>query len=129
MEMNKTNTDDGTTEALMIEGGYHQLSGEDLKQRVGGKTIWGDYLYGRIYISFVDKNGAIEGKNDIGSHHFGEWSVNMEDNTFTVKWDGWDNWTGRAYDVDGKIKFYDSTTCQWRTTFKEFEEGKIELNI
>ena len=129
MEMNKINTDDGTTEKMMIEAGYHQLSGEDLKQRISGKTIRGDYLYGRNYISFADKNGTIEGKNDIGSHHFGEWSVNMEGNTFTVKWDGWDNWTGRAYDVNGEIKFFDSTTCQWRTTFKEFEDGKLPLKI
>ncbi len=38
MKMNKTNTDDGTREAMMIEGGYHQLSGEELKERVGTKV-------------------------------------------------------------------------------------------
>ncbi len=127
--MNKANTDDGTTEAMMVNSGYPQLSGEELKEKIGGKTIWGDYLYGRYYITAFDLNGTMEGKNDIGSHHFGKWSVNMKDKTFTVKWDGWDNWTGRAYDVDGEIKFYDSTTHQWRTTLKRFEDGKKALII
>ncbi len=71
----------------------------------------------------------MEGRNNVGSHHFGEWSVNMENKTFTVKWDGWDNTTTRAYDVDGQIKFYDSDTGHWRTTFKKFEPGKQELII
>ncbi len=117
-----------TTEPMMIRYGYLQLAGEEIKKRITGrKTISGDYLYGRKYIVAFAQDGTMEGKNDIGSHHFGEWSVNMEDDTFTVKWDGWDNWSSRVYDVDGEIKFYDSTTLNWRTTLKKIDDGKIIL--
>jgi hypothetical protein len=125
-----TQTDSKTAETIIIESGYHQLSGEELKQRIGGKTIRGDYLYGFKFVTFFDRNGSMEGKNNVGAHHFGEWSVDMKDKSFTVKWDnGWDNTTSRAYDVAGEIQFYDCTTGQWRTTFKEFEEGETALNI
>ena len=123
------NIDDGTTETMVVNDEYQQLSGDELKERITKKTIWGEYLYGRKYISYVDNNGKLEGRNDIGSHHFGELTINLEDKTFTFKWDGWDNWTGRAYDVNGEIKFYDSATSLWRTTFKKIEDRKMELYL
>ncbi|MCG3219409.1 MAG: hypothetical protein KAR35_10400, partial [Candidatus Heimdallarchaeota archaeon] len=102
-----------------------QLSGEEIQQRIYGKTVRGEHHNGRKYVGYTDQNGNMEGINDRGSHHFGKSSINMEDKTFTVKWDkGWENWTSRAYDVDGEIKFFDSTTSKWRTTFKQFEDGK-----
>ena len=126
----KRNPDFNTTETMIIEGGYKLLSREELEQRIVGKTIRGDYYNGRKYISFIDQNGTSEGKNDLGSHLVGKWSINTEDKTFTVEWDGyWDNWTGRAYDVDGEIKFYDTTTLRWRTTFKQFKDGKMPLEL
>jgi len=119
-----------TTEAMVIESGYRQLSGEELTQRIVGKTIRGDYYVGREYVGYVDENGTIDGTNDLGTYCVGEWSVDVKENTFTVKWRCyWDNWTGRAYDVDGVIKFFDSTTYRWRTTFKKFEDGKRALKI
>lgn len=117
-------------ETKIIEDGYQKLSAEELKQRIGDKTIRGDYYNGRKYIVFINRDGTMEGKNDIGTHSFGDWSVNMKDNSFTVIWDSyWDNTTSRAYDVDGEIKFFDSRTCQWRTTFKKFEDGRRALKI
>ena len=72
----------------------------------------------------------MEGENDLGSHRFGKCFIDINNNTITTKWDnGWDNWTGRAYDVDGEIKLYDTTTIKWRTTFKTFEEGKKTLRV
>ena len=53
----------------------------------------------------------------------------MQENTLTVEWDGWDNNTARAYDLVGEIHFYDSTTGEWRTTFKQFMEGNEVLII
>ncbi len=94
------------------------------------KTIRGEYYIGRIYISYLDEDGNVEGENDLGKHVFGKISINMNDNTLTTKWDGyWDNWTGRAYDVNGEIKFFDTTSLQWRTTFKTFEEGKQTIKV
>ncbi len=94
------------------------------------KTIKGDYYVGRQYISYVDENGTMEGINDLGTHCAGEWSINMDDGSFTVSWSCyWDNWTGHAYDVDGEIQFYDGTAHLWRTTFKTFEEGKLPLEL
>ncbi len=123
------NNNDGTTEKLVIDGGYGQLSGEELKELMSGKTVWGEYLYGRNYISYSDKNGKIEGVNDIGSHHCGEWDVNIKEKTLTVSWDGWDNWTGRAYYVNGEIQVYDIGNLLWRTTFKKINDGKSELRL
>ena len=37
------------TEEMVIESGYKQLSGEELKERIVGKTVWGDYYIGRLY--------------------------------------------------------------------------------
>lgn len=123
-------TDLETTEKMIIENGYNQLSGEDLKLRIVGKTHWGDYYNGRKYIGYIDHDGTMEGKNDLGSHVIGKWSINTEDKTITVEWDGyWDNWTGRAYDIDGEIKFYDTTTLKWRTTFKKYKNGRISLEL
>ena len=116
------------TENRIKELGYLQLSGEELRQKIENKTIWGDYYNGRKYISYSDKDGNIEGRNDLGSHVFGKWLINKNDNTFEVKWDGyWEDWTGRAYDVDGKIQFFDTTSLNWRTTFNKFEIGKKTL--
>jgi len=124
------NLDFNTTESMIIEKGYKQLSGKELKERISDKTIRGDYYNGRIYIMFNDKAGNMEGKNDLGSHRFGKNIIDMNNNTLTTKWEsGWDNWTGRAYDVDGEIKFYDTTTLKWRTTFKTFEDGKLSLEV
>ena len=93
-----------------------------------GKTIWGDYYNGRKYISYCDANGSMEGENDFGAHHHGTWIINNKNNTFTVVWDyGWHNWTCRAYDVNGEIMFFDTTTAKWMTTFKIFKEGKQKI--
>ena len=125
-----TRRDVNTTEKMIIEDGYHQLSSEELEQRIVGKTVRGDYYNGRIYVSYADSDGTIEGVNDLGSHITGTWSINKEDNTFTVEWDGyWDNWTGRAYDVQGKIQFYDSTTFLWRTTFNSIDDAQPPLRF
>jgi len=122
--------DSKTTEKMIIDSGYKQLSSKELEQRIVGKTIQGEYLYGRRYLTYFDQNGSMEGKNDLGRHNFGKRSFNNNDKTITVTWDnGWDHWTGRAYDVDGEIKFYDSTTSKWRTTFKQFEIGKRSLEV
>ena len=83
-----------------------------------------------LHIALSDKDGNMEGKNDLGSHLIGKCTFNTEDNTFSVEWDGyWDTWTGRAYDVDGEIQFFDSTTSRWRTTFKKVEAGKLSLEL
>jgi len=115
----KFNPDFNTTEAMIIKKGYHQLSGEELKERMSDKTVRGDYYNGRSYVTFIDKDGNMEGENDLGSHRFGKCFIDMSNNTITTKWEsGWDNWTGRAYDVNGEIKFFDTTSLKWRTTFK-----------
>ncbi len=119
-----------TTEKIMIDSGYKLLSKEELELKIAGKTVQGEYLYGRRYLTYCEENGGMEGKNDLGTHNFGKRTFDKNNQTITVKWDnGWDHWTGRAYDVDGEIKFYDSTTSKWRTTFKVFKEGKHSLEL
>jgi len=122
--------DFGLTEPMIKEQGYKQLTGKELKDRIYNKTVRGEYFIGRIFITYIDNEGNMEGENDLGSHHFGKNIIDMVNNTLTTQWDtGWHNWTGRAYDVDGEIKFFDTTTLEWRTTFKTFEEGKKELRV
>ena len=117
----KKMADFGLTEPMIKQQGYKQLSAKQLKERIYNKTIRGEYFIGRIYITFIDNRGEMEGENDLGSHHFGKNIINMENNTLETQWDcGWDNWIGRGYDVDGEIKFFDTTTLEWRTTFKMF---------
>ena len=116
------------SEKDVIAKKYHQLTGEELKQKIIKKTVWGDYYNGRKYICYHSENGIIESENDFGAHHQGNWIINNKNNTLTVVWDyGWDNWTGRAYDVNGEIVFFDSTTSKWRTTLKIFKDGKQKI--
>jgi len=123
-------TDFGLTEPMIKEQGYTQLSAKELKERIYNKTVRGEYYIGRVYTTYIDNKGNMEGENDLGSHHFGKCIIDMDENTITTKWEsGWDNWTGRAYDVNGEIKFFDTTTLNWRTTFKTFEEGKKALTV
>ena len=122
--------DSGLTEPRIKKQGYKPLSGKELKKRIYNKTVRGEYFIGRIYVTYIDDNGNMEGENDLGSHHFGKNIIDMDNDTLTTQWDGgWDNWTGKAYDVEGEIKFFDTTTLEWRTTFKSFEEGKRTLTV
>lgn len=112
-------------ENSIIESGYHQISGEALKQRIVGKTIIGDYLYGYKYVGIFNADGSLEGENNVGSHHIGEWSIDTKNNTLTMNWNtGWDSWTGSAYDVGGTIQFFDISTGDWRTSFTKLESRK-----
>ena len=122
--------DFGLTESMIKEQGYSQLSANELKERIYNKTIRGEYFIGRIFVTYIDDNGNMEGENDLGSHHFGVNIIDSENDTLTTQWDsGWHNWTGRAYDVNGEIKFFDTTTLEWRTTFKTFEVGKKIIKV
>jgi len=108
--------------------GRNRLSGEELGQRISDMTVWGDYLRGFKYITFFDRDGTMEGRNNAGSHHLGRWSIDPEDGSFTVRWDsGWDNTTTYAYDVAGEIRFHDTTTGEWRTTLTRFDNGRSDL--
>ncbi|RUT78979.1 hypothetical protein [Ancylomarina longa] len=122
--------DFGLIEPMIKEQGYSQLSANELKERIFNKTVRGEYFIGRIFVTYIDNKGNMEGVNDLGSHHFGKNIIDMDNDTLTTQWDsGWDNWTGRAYDVDGEIKFFDTSTLVWRTTFKFFENGKKKLKV
>jgi len=71
-----------TTETMVIEGGYHQLSGEEIKEKIVGKTIRGAYL-SYIFVIFFAEDGTMEGKNNVGAHDFGKWSVDVKDKSLT----------------------------------------------
>lgn len=127
-ESNATFSGVGTTESMMKKQGYHQLNAKEIKEIVmSRKTISGDYLYDRSYVVAYNQDGTMEGRNDLGGYHIGKWSVDNDADTFTTSWDGWDNWSGRVYDVNGEIVFYDSTTLEWRTTLKKEDDGTIIL--
>jgi len=75
-------------------------------------------------------DGTMEGQNDLGILSVGEWSVKGSESTLTMKWDSyWDDWTSRAYEVDGEIQFFDSTTLKWRTSMRIVSDGKVSISV
>ena len=120
-------TGSNSTEKDIIENGHLQLSGKELLSRINNKTIFGDYPNGYKFITDIYDNGTAEGINNVGSHNFGNWTIDYEENTLKLKWkNGWFDTLTRAYYVNGNIEFYDVDTGKWRTTFKTFEKWKEE---
>lgn len=118
------NKDMGSTEALMVEKGHKQISGQELRQRLLGNTVLGDFAFAYKYIMTISADGALEGINNVGSHHFGQLTIADAANAASVQWeDGWANTTSRAYDVDGEIKLYNIENGQWSTTFTRVLSG------
>jgi len=105
------------------KSGQARLSGKELERRIVGRMVRGDYLGGFTFAASIDRNGTIEGRNNVGVHDSGRWSIDLEDGSFTVRWDGgWDNTTTYACDVGEEIRFFDRDTSQWRTTFTACED-------
>ena len=118
------NPDNTTTEAMIVKAGYKPLSGEELRQKISNKTVFGDYGYLFKFVTVLEENGAMEGRNNAGAHNFGKWSIDNHAATISVIWDsGWDNTTTRAYWVDEQIKMFDVADGQWRTTFTTITDG------
>ncbi len=114
-----------TTESMLVAQGHHSLSADELRSRIVGKTVHGDYLGGFRFVTYLDANGTMEGRNHVGSHNGGEWSIDPDEGTLTVTWDnGWDETTTRGYEVGGVIHFFDKGTGQWRNRLHTFAEGK-----
>ena len=118
------NPDISETEANVIAAGHVHLSAAELTQKILNKTVYGDYGLQFKFASTIKEDGTMEGRNNAGAHNLGEWSVDAQNNTFSVMWDaGWDKTTTRAYWIDGKLKFFDSHNGQWRTTFTKILDG------
>lgn len=118
------NKDMGSTEALMLRKNYKQISGQELRQRLLGNTILGDFAFAYKYIMTIGIDGSLEGINNVGSHHIGQLIIADSNNTVSVQWeDGWENTTSRAYGVDGEIKLYNIENGRWSTTFTRVLHG------
>lgn len=118
----------GSNEQMVIDAGYKQASAAVIRQRAVGNTVIGNYLYGFVFISYMDKDGMMEGRNNVGAHHKGRWSLDAQDNTLSVQWhSGWDTSVTRAYDIDGALHFFDLNTGIWRMSFERFTAGRQPL--
>lgn len=118
------NPDITTTEADMIEQGHVHMTGTELERRIVGKTVLGDFGQHFKFVSTIEHDGTMEGKNNFGTHDVGRWSIDKTNNTFSVEWDGgWVSATSHAYDVDGTIKFYAVGTGVWGSTFTSFVDN------
>ena len=120
-----------TTKDDLINQGYKPLSKEALLELISNNTVRGDYEYSghRIYKTFMNANGEMEAKNDWGSDETGRWSVD-NDGCISVAWEGyWEDWSGPAFKVGDEIKFYDSISGKWRTTFHQIMQGEQALEI
>jgi hypothetical protein len=108
------------TEALVKEQGYVNLDSVEIKERIIGKQFFGGYLHGFQYVISINENGSLEGKNNYQHYDVGEWTINEEEHTLSVKWQyGWDDTTTRLYDINGEISMYDAYTGHWRTVLRE----------
>ena len=77
----------------------------------------------------MDANGEMEGRNDWGSEEQGRWRVD-DSGCMCVTWEGyWENWCGMAFKVDDEIKFYDSISGKWRTSFHQILQGSQDLSV
>ncbi len=107
-----------------IQVNGRRMSGEELELRISGMTVWGSYAGGFRHVSVINPDGTMEGRNNVGAHHFGRWTIDMEDGSLSVHWDwGWDNTTTYAYEVADEIRFHDVVGLGWRTTFDRFAPG------
>ncbi len=120
-----------TTKDDLLNRGYTPLSKKELLELISDNTVCGDYEYNghRIYKSFMNSNGEVEGKNDWGSTESGRWSVD-ENGYLSVEWDGyWEAWSGVAFKVDDEVKFYNLQDGTWQTTFHKILEGEHDLDV
>lgn len=103
-----------------IENGFEKLTGKELKERIVNKTFFGDYPMGYKFVTDIYENGKVEGINHVGTQDTGNWMIDIEKDTLSIQWsNSWIDTTTHAYEVDGNIEFYDVSTGEWRTTFKE----------
>jgi len=120
-----------TTKDDLIAQGYTPLTKEALLALVSNNTVHGDYEYNghRVYKTFMNANGEMDGRNDWGSNEAGKYTID-DDGYLSVTWQGyWEDWSGLAFKVDGAIKFYDAQSGRWRTTFTHILQGKQDLHV
>ncbi len=119
------------TQLDVINQGHIKIDKIQLKNLLLNKTVTGTYEYNghRIFKSYLNPNGNVNGQNDLGSYEEGKFIIN-EDDTFSIEWDGyWENWTANVYKIDNKIKFYDIATNMWRTTFFDIQDAEQTLEV
>ena len=115
------------TEEEVIAKGYKQITSKNLQTTIRNTTVSGDYPGGYKFVTDIYENGTAEGINNVGSHNFGNWIIDYEENTLQLEWkNGWIDTVTRAYNINGNIEFYDVDTGNWRTTFKTFEKWEEE---
>jgi hypothetical protein len=116
------------TEGLVKEQGYVNLDSTEIKEKIIGKQFFGGYLNGFQYVISINENGSLEGKNNYQHYDVGEWVINEEENSLSVKWQyGWDDTTTRLYDINGEISMYDVYTGNWRTVLRQRIEEEINI--
>lgn len=114
----------------MKERGILPLTASDIEKSIIGKTIKGDWENARKYVCYMDPIGIAEGENDLGTHCIGKWVIDKYSNTFSVEWESyWDKWSGRVYNVEGKIVMFDGQTNKMRTSIHTIEDGRRELKL
>jgi len=120
------------TQQDIIDKSYKMLSQKELIDILSDTTITSIYLYNNVWYEYMVNsfsNGNIEGQNNVGSYQEGRWQVNS-DASMSIEWDGyWEDWRGFAYDVDGKIVFFDAITKKWRTTYTLVENKIVPIDI
>jgi len=117
-------------EAVIKSAGHKQLTGADMRALLQGKTLSGLYRGGFHFITTMDDDLRMEGRNHVGSHNFGVCEFDDEAHTMTVTWEnGWDHTTTRAYHVGDEVRFFDVHDGSWRQTLTSFQDGRQSLKV
>ena len=117
----------------MIKANHPMLNAQAIKQILTNATITARYYYADTwYIAKTNsfKSGEIEGENNAGTYDEGKWSVNEDDHTLSVEWNGyWETWTAAGYKVNDEYMFFDTDTGRWRITFIVVEKGIFPTDV
>jgi len=100
--------------------GFSALNAEEMELHFAGKTFLGSFPPFFKYIIFLKSDGRLEGKNNTQHYDIGQWTINAENNTLSVKWDyGWESTTNHVY-LEGEVfKFFDVSTGRMNTSFDQ----------
>jgi len=124
--------DNNLTRESIIQQGYQMLTAKEIEDIFADATITARYFYSNSWYKAVTNSysdGRIEGENHVGSYNEGRLSVNKNNNTLSLEWDGyWEDWTAVGYRVNDEFIFFDADSGKWRITLTLVEKGILPID-
>lgn len=106
------------------------LSAEEIERHIVGKVFLGSFPPAFKYIVSINDNGSLEGKNNYQHYDTGEWSIDAETNTLSVKWsNGWEASTNKVYLTGGVVTMFCASSGKLNTSFDEQLQGVESIKL